>query len=104
MPIKKPLYSTNIHFLRTRLGLTRKQAASMAGIKERTWSSYEEGRAFPHHLKLLRVCRVLSYTDVISLIEEDLTERKVLISVDSYTAIESLKTLNQFIENKRSEV
>lgn len=77
MPNKKPQYSLNMQYLRRNLKMTRQQAADMAGIKERTWSSYEEGRAFPNWRKLPGICKVLQYFDVIKLITSDLTNEKI---------------------------
>lgn len=98
MANKKPIFATNINHLRMQLRLTRKEAAKLAGINERTWGSYEEGRAFPNWKKLPQICRVLQFNDILQLIKTDLTEkgRKPLIAIsfnseDAVHALEKMK-------------
>lgn len=96
----KPLYAINIHFLRNRLGLTAEKAAATSNIPYSSWRSYEEGRAFPHYTRLLKLCQTLQYYDIISLISRDLANDKSLAKVDTTEAMRSLQIIDRFLKQQ----
>lgn len=108
MANKKPIYATNINHLRMQLRLTRKEAAKLAGINERTWGSYEEGRAFPNWKKLPQICRVLQFNDILQLIKIDLTvnppKPNVQITFDTEEALQALEKIKYDIDKLKDYV
>jgi transcriptional regulator with XRE-family HTH domain len=100
---KKPIYAINFHFLRNQLRMTREEMAEKLGIPLGTWGSYEEGRAFPHHEKLPRICEALEFNDLLALITIDLTQRKENAPVTELEAKDGLLKVRKFIEGLKND-
>ena len=101
---EKPLYARNLSYLRNRLRLTRQYMADQAGIPLSTYSSYEEGRAFPRWWNLTVICELLECYDVLAILNKDLANDK-RTPVNATEAMHGLHKLEQFMKQlKKSEI
>ncbi len=93
---ERPMYARNFSYLKNRLNITRQQIKEATGIPVSTWGSYEEGRGFPHHEKLVAICDLLKYWDIYAILTRDISQERV--DIEKREAIRGLEKLKAFLE------
>lgn len=65
-------FSNNLKHLRSERNLTRRDMSNLLSVDVKRYSAWEEGRAYPHTEIMIRLCDLLEYKDIYSLLTMDI--------------------------------